>query len=171
MKALLKPWLVLAAIFIAGALSGGALTMVLSPHFTNRPDEGQMRERWKIHLTRELSLTADQQAKLDPILSAAEASLQKAHRDEFESVKDIFKDTDAKIAEILTPEQKTKLQKMIEDREKMFSGHHWGGPPHHHDGGPNGGNPPPPPPGPSGSAPAPPAPAPPPQGNPPPSGA
>jgi Spy/CpxP family protein refolding chaperone len=168
MKSMLKPWMVLAVIFIAGGLSGAALTMALNAHSPHRFDPGKMRMHWKEDLTRKLNLTPDQQAKLDPILSDAEAKLQTARREQFDTFNAIFRDTDAKIAELLTPEQKTLQQQMIADREKMAASHRWGGPPHHHDGGPNGENPPPPPPsGPSGSAPAPP----PPQGNPPPSGA
>jgi Spy/CpxP family protein refolding chaperone len=158
MSKVLKPWLVLAVIFIAGALSGAALTMALAPHFMHPPGEAQMRTKWMTHLTQKLNLTPDQQAKIQPILEDAAKSIQSLHREEVGKVSQIFKSTDDQIAAILTPEQNAELKKMQAEREKAFPGHmHFHGGP---DGGPGGEPPHMPPPGPPGAAPAPPSPSP-----------
>ncbi len=165
MSAALKPWLILAVIFVAGAMTGTAITMVCSGQFTHSagappgpPDE----HMWMMHLTRQLNLTADQQAKIEPIMRDTAAQLQKIHNDEFEKIRPILKASDDQIAAILTPDQQAALKQLEADREKAFSkhGHPWG-PPHegpggmhfrNHEGGPDDGRPP----GPPGEAPAPP---------------
>jgi Spy/CpxP family protein refolding chaperone len=148
MSAKLKPWLVLASIFVAGALSGAALTMVLGPHFEAPPGgpQGQrpdMQKMWMLRLTHELKLTDDQQAKIEPILRDTADKVQKNHREEFDKVSQLLKASDDQIAALLTPEQRTELQKMSEERDKAFTRHmhQWDGPPRDggHDGGPDGG--------------------------------
>ena len=134
MSAALKPWLILAVIFIAGAFTGFAVTMV----FSGPPGHpGDMQKRWMLNLTHQLNLTADQQAKIDPILRDTSEKVQKIHRDEFAQVRDILKASDDQIAAILTPDQKAELKKLVDEREKDFNGHErrWGGP---RDGGPDG---------------------------------
>jgi len=140
MSAALKPWLILAVIFIAGGFTGSALTMVFSGQFMHRAGgppgpPGDMQQMWMLNLTNHLKLTADQQAKIEPIVRETAEKVQKVHRDEFGQVRDILKASDDQIAAILTPDQQAELKQMIEQREKDFSGHmrRWG-----HDGGPDG---------------------------------
>ncbi len=104
-------------------------------------------------LTHDLNLTADQQAKIQPILTDAETKIQALHREEVGHGAEIIKGADDQILPLLTPEQKDKLQKLESEREKMFSGHMRPGGIHHHDG-PDGSSPPPPPNTPSEPAPA-----------------
>jgi len=132
MIAKLKPWLILAVIFVAGGLSGAALTMLFGhPH-------RDMQQMWMLRLNRELNLTADQQAKIQPIVHDTAEEVQKLHREEFDKVGQLLKSSDDQIAAILTPDQKADLQKMIDERQKDFSRHlrQWGPP---HDGGRDGG--------------------------------
>jgi Spy/CpxP family protein refolding chaperone len=169
MTSSLKPWLILAVIFIAGGFTGAALTMVLSGPFMHppgmMPPPPDMQQRWLQHLSRQLNLTADQQAKIGPILQDTAAKMQKIHDEEFDKIRPILKASDDQIAAILTPGQQAALKQMIADREKAFEhrGRPWGGPHdgpggmHFHDGEPGGGpypggpmdqppgNPPPPP--------------------------
>jgi Spy/CpxP family protein refolding chaperone len=141
MSTALKPWLILAVIFIAGGVTGSTVTMVLSGQFTHPvgppPPPDDMRQMWMLRLTRQLNLTADQQAKIEPILRDTADKVQKIHGEEFGKVRDILKASDDQIATILTPDQQAELKKIAEEREKAFSGHmrRWGGP---HDGGPDG---------------------------------
>jgi Spy/CpxP family protein refolding chaperone len=146
-----KPWLVLAIIFIAGILTGSALTMALSPHFAKPPAPRDMRQHWMARLTDRLKLTPDQQAKIQPILADATTKAQALHRDEVQRGSQIFKAANEQISALLTPDQKVELQKMEAEREKMFSGHM------HRHGGPDddGRMPPPPPPAPPANAPPP----------------
>jgi len=159
-----KPWLVLAVIFIAGILTGVSLTIVVGPRFKQAPEQRDMRKHWLMYLTHELDLTPDQQAKIQPILTDANSELQSVHHDEMRRGAQIFKGVHEQIAALLTPEQQVKLQKMESERQKMFSGYMraWGAP-HDGPGGmfkhnePDAIVPPPPPPG----QPAPPPPGPP----------
>jgi len=127
----LKPWLFMALIFIAGIMTGAALTIGLGPHFRSNPGAQQMKSHWMLHLTHQLNLTADQQAKIDPILTDAETKIQAARRENMDTVSGIIQKTNAQIATILTPEQQAELEKMSKDmdrdRDRMFPGHHsWG---------------------------------------------
>ncbi len=106
-----------------------------------------MQHMWMLNLTQHLNLTADQQAKIEPIVRDTADKVQKIHRDEFGQVRDILKVSDDQIAAILTPAQQAELKQMVEEREKDFSGHmrRWGGPReggpggmHFHGGGPGG---------------------------------
>jgi len=137
MKSKLRPWLVLAVIFIAGAVTGAALTIGFASHWMQPPGAQQMRNNWMMHLTHRLNLTADQQAKIEPILADAGNQLQSLHRDEVEKVSQIMEKTNSQIAAILTPDQQAELQKMEKEmdqnRDRMFPGHHhWGQPPDGH---------------------------------------
>ncbi len=166
MSSQVKPWLVLAVIFIVGVVTGSALTIGWTSHFQRPQGPPQIRRLWMAHLVTRLDLTPDQPAKIQPILAEAEGKIQALHRDEVEHGAQIIKTTDDQIAALLTPEQQTELQKMESEREKMFSGHMrpWGSP---HDGpggmfqhgGPDEQLPAPPLPPPGASTNAPPSPA------------
>jgi Spy/CpxP family protein refolding chaperone len=156
MSSKLKPWLALSVIFIAGILTGAALTVGLGSHFLHPPGEQQMKRHWMTHLTERLNLTADQQAKIQPILADAATKIQSLHRDEVERGSQIIKGIDDQISPILTPEQKVELQKMESEREKMFSGHmrlREGPGGMHHRGGADDEKTPPPPDAPTNAAP------------------
>jgi Spy/CpxP family protein refolding chaperone len=145
MSSPLKPWLLLAVIFIVGVVTGSALTIGLASHFRYSPGVQQIKRLWMARLVTRLNLTSDQQAKIEPILADAATDLQKMHRNEVERGSQIMKTADDRIAALLTPEQKVELQKMESDREKRFSDHMrpWGTPHDgqgvmHHHGGPPG---------------------------------
>ena len=123
MNSKFKPWLVIGIIFIVGVVTGSSLTIGLAPHFLHPPGEQQMKRHLMEHLAKRLNLTADQQAKIQPIVADAKIKIQSLHRDEVERGSQIFKATHDRIAALLTPEQKVELQKMESEREKLFSGH------------------------------------------------
>jgi hypothetical protein len=154
MSSKLKPWLMLAVIFIVGVVTGSTLTIGLGSHFRHPPGAQQMKRLWMAHLTERLNLTTDQQTKIQPILADAETKIQSVHHDEVERGSQIIKAADDQISALLTPAQQVELQKMESERQKMFSGHlrPWGGPHDgpggmfHHDGPHDDMMPPPPPP-------------------------
>ncbi len=158
MSSRVKSWLLLSVIFIAGVVTGSALTYGLGPHFARPPNPQQMKRLWMIQLVQRLNLTADQQAKIQPILAEAETRIQNLHREEVDGGARIIKETDNQIAAVLTPAQNAELQKMEEEREKRFADHlrlrnsqrdRDGGSPDDmrpHDDSDGGGVPPPPPP-------------------------
>ena len=139
MKSSFKPWLLLVGIFIIGVVTGSALTFGLGPRFLQPPNAHDFKRIWIMHLTRHLNLTADQQAKIEPILAEAESKIQSLHREEIGRGAQIINAADDQIAMLLTPDQKVELQKLESERQKMFSGHMrpWGGAPpglRRHDG-------------------------------------
>jgi Spy/CpxP family protein refolding chaperone len=162
MSTVVKSWLVLVLIFIAGAVSGAALSLVLAPHFLHprmRPhDPARIKQDMMDGLTRELQLTPDQQGKIQPIIGDAARQMHDVHQDEVQRISQIFKLTNDQIAPLLTADQKAKLDKLeAEGGASPFFGHPprpWGepdsrgggnnGPP---EGDPGPGQPPPPPPG------------------------
>ena len=145
----LKPWLVLAVIFLAGIVTGSALTMAWSSHFLKPPGAQQMKNRWLAHLTERLKLSPDQQAKIEPLLTDADNQIQSFHHEEMEHMAQIMEKTNSQIAAILTPDQQVELQKMMKEfqasheRDKMFPGHMKPKDPTH-DGSDGGDKPPPP---------------------------
>jgi Spy/CpxP family protein refolding chaperone len=153
-----QPWVALTLIFLLGLGTGVLLTIALGPRFSHPPGEQEMRNRWMMHLTHRLDLTADQQAKIQPIVTDAEARIEGVHRDDVDRISSILKDTTRKISALLTPDQQKELDQMERNRERMFMTH-MGGPgmrdrgPGHGPGGPDGidhsdGGPPGSPPGP-----------------------
>jgi len=158
-----KPWLLLGVIFVVGVVTGGALTIGWQAHeraafnLDNRhpgagPGQG-MRQGWMAHLTKRLNLSADQQAKIQPIVDDADAKLQAVLHDEKQRGSQIFKDADDQISAFLTPDQKAELEKMRAERDKMFPGHmHGPGGKFNHDGRDDSMPPPPPVPSPQDGA-------------------
>jgi hypothetical protein len=142
MSSKVKSWLLLTVIFVVGIVTGSALTVGFASHFRHAPGEDDMRNRWMLYLTKKLALTADQQVQIRPIVANAEEQIKTLHRSEVERGSQIIKRADDQISAVLLPDQKVILQKMAEDREKMFrkNVHPWDSshqnPPdmHHHGG-------------------------------------
>jgi hypothetical protein len=149
-----RPWIILALIFLLGAITGSLLTIAFGPR-PMPPGAQQMGRHWMADLTSRLQLSSDQQAKIEPMVMDAEQRIEKAHREDVGNISRIMQETHAKIAEVLRPDQCDELKELESERERMFLRHMHGshGPGFHHpdDGGP----PPPEPPGlPSTNAPA-----------------
>ena len=125
MSPTVKPWLLLGGIFLIGVVTGGVLVMGLGPRFIHPSLQSArgMKVHWMESLTKRLNLTADQQAKIQPILTDADTKFQALIHDERQHGSQIFKDADDQISALLTPDQQVELKKMEAEREKMFSGH------------------------------------------------
>ena len=143
MKSSIKAWLLLGGIFIVGIVTGVALTVSLVPRFMRSHGEADMRAHMMPFLTQKLDLTDDQKAKINPIVADLSAKVQALHHDEVDQGSKLFKNANEQILAILTPEQKVQLQKLEDERDKMFKGHMhpWGS--HDGPGGPPDGAPPP----------------------------
>ena len=139
-SAIFKPWLVLVLIFLAGVGTGILLTVGLRAHFMHPPGVQIMKRHWMAYLTQKLNLTADQQAKIDPIVTDAISQLQKLHQHEMSQASHIRELVNSQISALLTPDQKVKLQQMESERDRGFLGrNHFG----MHSGGPTPGGLPP----------------------------
>src|SRR5207247_11200008 len=82
---------------------------------------GEISERMRERLQRELSLTPEQVAKSSPTLDKAAAQLHEVRRDTGRRVHEIIAETHQQMAGILTDEQRRKLEQ-IEDRHRRW--HH-----------------------------------------------
>jgi Spy/CpxP family protein refolding chaperone len=123
-SSVVRPWIILALIFLLGAATGSLLTIGLGPHFASAPPGAQeMRNHWMIRLTHRLNLTDDQQTKIQPIIFKAEADIQAVHHDDIGHISSIMKTANANIAQVLNSDQRAELQKMEQDRERMFFRH------------------------------------------------
>jgi len=71
------------------------------------------------HLTEKLSLTADQQAKVQPIIDQAKPQIVAIHQEAMQKAKAVIDNAMAQIRPLLTPEQLTKLDAMKQAHEKM----------------------------------------------------
>ena len=70
-------------------------------------------------MTKALDLTADQQAKIQPILDQAKPQIIAARKESRDKVKSIRENTQAQIRPLLTPPQQQKFDAMNKAREDM----------------------------------------------------
>ena len=71
------------------------------------------------HLTKELNLTADQQAKVGPIVDAAKPQIVAIHQEAMQKTKAVMDTSAAQIRPLLTPEQQTKFDALRKAHEDM----------------------------------------------------
>ncbi|HEV8618879.1 MAG TPA: hypothetical protein VGQ70_05235 [Candidatus Udaeobacter sp.] len=113
-------------VFLAGGLTGAFLGASHVRHFFfKHHHRGDISERMRERLRRELDLTPEQVARISPILDRAAAQLQQMRRDTGQRVREILDETHRQIAPTLTDEQREKL-KQIEERHRRW--HHGRGP-------------------------------------------
>ena len=113
----LKPIIVILLVFIAGISIG-----VVGTRFVIRRSIRQavrrpelVRLRIERDLTRELELDPAQQTKLDEILLSAQQQIATARQEHQPRFRAIFADTQKRISEILTPEQRLRFEKIQAD--------------------------------------------------------
>ena len=71
------------------------------------------------HLTDTLNLTADQQAKVQPIIDQAKPQIIAIHQDAMQKTHAVMDDTMGKIRPLLTPEQQKKFDDMQKAHQEM----------------------------------------------------
>lgn len=89
-------------------------------------DDGQNRRHHKRdrgnpveHLTKTLDLTAEQQAKIQPIFDQAKPQIKAVREDAMQKIQAIRENTSAQIRPILTPAQQQKFDTLKKAREDM----------------------------------------------------
>ena len=109
-------------VFLAGGLTGAFVGASHARHFFFKfHHRGDISERMRHRLQRELELTPEQVAKISPILERAAAQLQQMRRDSGQRVREILNETHRQMTPHLTDEQREKL-KQIEERHRRW--HH-----------------------------------------------
>jgi anti-sigma factor ChrR (cupin superfamily) len=113
----LKPILLILLVFAAGISVGVVSTRYVIrrsiQQAVRRPE--LVRLRIEQSLTRELDLNPEQQGKLDEILVAMQQDIAMARKEHLPRFRLILVDTQKRIAEILTPEQREKFEKLQAD--------------------------------------------------------
>ena len=71
------------------------------------------------HLTKELNLTADQQAKIAPIIDQAKPQIIAIHQDAMQKVKAVIENSTAQIRPLLNADQQQKLDAIKKAHEDM----------------------------------------------------
>ena len=110
-----------AAIFVAGGISGGALGVYETRSQLSVPVRQQeMVQHLRNRLKARLGLSPDQMEKITPIIEGAAAQIRSIRLETFQRVNKVFDDSYAQISAVLTPEQRTKLDKMQRERREMM---------------------------------------------------
>jgi Spy/CpxP family protein refolding chaperone len=108
----------LTLIFVAGGISGAALISEFPRHNRNRgfPTADRMLHR----LQRELALTPEQSAKIQPILDKMVADYKEINTESVHKTCAVMHSRNQEIIAVLKPEQAEKLQAMEHERiEKL----------------------------------------------------
>lgn len=101
------------AVFLAGALVGGAVTLRLAhEHFFKPPHSADMVEHILAELRSELALTPEQVGKIRPIVEKSTGEAEAYRRQIFQQLRVIFDASDEAIKGQLTSEQVAKFEKL-----------------------------------------------------------
>ena len=124
--------LYLAAIFLAGGVTGGVIGWRETKEKKWKPPTregmcGYFRQR----LQAELGLNADQVDQLEPLLEKRVKAMEEVHARTVQQIDELLRSSDAEIADALklTADQRAKLQEMGKNRREHFGKERRGGPP------------------------------------------
>jgi Spy/CpxP family protein refolding chaperone len=114
----------LITLIAAGGLTLGGLTYLQAqdphgPKHEHGPGPKHHMENPFEHLTETLNLTADQKAKVQPILDQMKPQLAAIHKEAMEKAKAVMESTGAQIRPLLTPQQQEKYDAMKKAHEDM----------------------------------------------------
>ena len=119
----------LALAFLLVFVAGGATGAFLGIHHLSRhiilgpPHSGDVPDRMREHLRRELGLTAEQEKKLGPIIDATSAKLETIRVETAERVRTVMEESKREVAPLLTPEQQKKLEKLETEHHRIMLHH------------------------------------------------
>ncbi|MDR0532452.1 MAG: periplasmic heavy metal sensor [Verrucomicrobiales bacterium] len=115
--------LVLIGMFVFGAVSGIALNTFWRPYFPSPPHQGDIQRHILEFLTQRLGLSEQQQEQIRPIIADFSRQVEEFHRQSVSQLDELSRQTDEKISQFLTPEQKLELQRMASERAQGFKRH------------------------------------------------
>ena len=111
-----QPWkiiVVLFAIFVAGGVTGGFVTLrVLREKFSNRPMPEEWAPRHLKRLVDRLALTPEQQEQIRPIVRHNMEQLNRLRKQSQAETQMRIESMQRDIAQKLTPEQRVKFEQM-----------------------------------------------------------
>jgi Spy/CpxP family protein refolding chaperone len=83
------------------------------------PGPHQIMENPLEHLSKELDLTDEQKAKVQPIIDQTKPQIQAIHQEAMEKMRALLENTGAQIRPFLTPQQQQKFDAMKQAHEDM----------------------------------------------------
>lgn len=110
---------------VATFVVGGAAGLAIGYSADRRPkpqkfDPADMKQKIFDGLSRDLSLSAEQQRQLEPIIQLNMDDFGSCQRENMSRVHESMKKGRERIAAILTPEQRGKFEEMERERERKF---------------------------------------------------
>jgi len=107
----------LAAIFVAGGVTGATVAMKATKQMAQAPPPGRIEARYlKERFQSKLNLTAEQAKVLEPILEKVSDDLKAIRSDSTKRIGGIMKNAYEQISKELTADQRVKLEQMKKDR-------------------------------------------------------
>jgi Spy/CpxP family protein refolding chaperone len=117
MKSRVAVLLALVVVFVAGAAAGGAYGWREGfRQAMRRPPPSDMKKHVVDGLQRDLLLTAEQRAKIEPIVAETAAKIGELHRNSGQQMRDLIKGQNVRFKEFLDPVQWEKLQELEKKR-------------------------------------------------------
>lgn len=120
----IKPWLVLALVFLAGLVLGVVATRIAVRKFVQtaitQPDK--LRDRIELRMSRRLALTPEQREKVHTALRQAQERIQALRAENQPRFHLILTDARDEIAAALTPEQREEFAKFRRENQQLFPG-------------------------------------------------
>jgi len=118
----LRPWLVVALVFLAGAVFGVVTTRVAVRHFVrtviSQPEK--LRDRIERNLTRRLKLDDEQRLQVHAALIRGHERLQTLRQEFQPRFTEILEDTKGEISAVLTPEQCERFEKFRQENRHLW---------------------------------------------------
>jgi Spy/CpxP family protein refolding chaperone len=114
------------AIMTAGAIALGGLVVVYAQPGPGGPcgaGSGHGHAFGLRGITNKLNLTADQQAKVQPILDAAKPQIATIHQEAMQKMKTVMDSTLSQIRPLLNADQQTKLDAIQKAHQDMMNAH------------------------------------------------
>jgi len=109
-------------VFIAGVMTGclfGALHLK-KRHIIGPPHSGDVAGKMREHFRKALDLTADQEAKIMPVIDATSTKLEAIRIETAERVRAVMEEAKREVAPQLSPEQQKKLERLEAHHRKIM---------------------------------------------------
>jgi hypothetical protein len=104
-----------------GAIALGGFVVVQAQAGPGSAGHGHGRAFGLRHITEQLNLTSDQQAKVQPILDAAKPQIAAIHQDAMQKAKGVMDSTLSQIKPMLTADQQKKLDAIQKAHQDMMN--------------------------------------------------
>jgi Spy/CpxP family protein refolding chaperone len=109
-----------AALFLAGGVTGASLTLATLHRRMGPPPPNQLVDHLRERLERRLDLTPKQMRQIDPIVRKLGEEMREVHFDTVKQIGRVIDSAHDQIAAVLTPQQKQKFDAMIRERERFL---------------------------------------------------